>query len=197
MSKKSKKVSKPGKTDRQRGRGGQADRCEIEIMDQRADSSADRYQDPDVIRNALRKKRIALVGLSANELRASNFVGRYLLFHGYDVIPVNPKEDTILGRKTYPSLADIPKDVEIEIVDVFRHPSAVPGIAEEAVKIGARVLWLQFGVISEQGAQIARKAGLDVVMDRCLKVEHARYLGRMHWLGFNTGRITARRAQMA
>ena len=150
------------------------------------------YQNQDVIRNALNAKRIALVGLSANELRASSFVGRYLLFHGYDVVPVNPNEESILGRKSYPSLSDIPE--KVDIVDVFRHPSAVPAIAEEAKAVGANCLWLQFGVISEEGAELASKGGLDVVMDRCLKVEHARYLGRMHWLGFNTGRITARRA---
>jgi uncharacterized protein len=151
------------------------------------------YQDPDVIRRVLTFKHIAVVGLSANELRASSFVGRYLLFHGYDVTPVNPKEQRILGRKSYASLSDIPHP--IDTVDVFRHPRAVPGIAEEAVRIGASCLWLQFGVISEEGAEIAKKGGLAVVMDRCLKVEHARYLGRMHWLGFNTGRITARRAK--
>jgi len=157
----------------------------------------DQYQDPDVIQETLKRKRIALVGLSANELRASNFVGRYMLFHGYDVIPVNPKEESILQRKAYPSLSEIPNEIDIDIVDVFRHPSAVRGIAEEAKAIGAKCLWLQFGVISEEGAEIAQKDGLDVVMDRCLKVEHARYLGRMHWLGLNTGRITARRAKIA
>ncbi len=156
-----------------------------------------RYQDPDVIRRALQSRRIAIVGLSADPLRASNFVGRYLLFHGYDVIPVNPKEYSILGRRSYPSLTAIPPDVEIDVVDVFRHPSAAPGIAEEAVAIGAKCLWLQFGVISEDSAELAQRGGLDVVMDRCLKVEHARYLGRMHWLGLNTGQITARRPEIA
>lgn len=152
-----------------------------------------KYQDPDAIRRALAGERIAIVGLSADPLRASNFVGRYLLFHGYEVVPVNPKEQSILGKRSYPSLTAIPADLTIDVVDVFRHPSAVPGIAEEAVAIGAKCLWLQFGVISEEGAELALAGGLDVVMDRCLKVEHARYLGRMHWLGLNTGRISARR----
>jgi len=156
----------------------------------------DEYQDPDVIRSALAMKRIAMVGLSANELRASNFVGRYLLFHGYDVIPVNPKEKTILKRKSYPSLLEIPEDIVIDIVDVFRHPSAVPQIAGEAARIHARFLWLQFGVISLEGAKMATEGGMDVVMDRCLKVEHARHLGRLHWLGLNTGNISARRPQI-
>ena len=137
-------------------------------------------------------RTIAIVGLSPNELRPSHFVGFYLQRHGYRVIPVNPRETEILGQRSYPSLADIPEHVDV--VDVFRQPDAVPAIAEEAVAIGAGALWLQFGVISPEGAAIARRGGLGVVMDRCLKVEHARVLGRMHWLGFNTGQITARRA---
>ncbi len=147
------------------------------------------YQDCAVIQHVLTMPRVAIVGLSGNELRASNFVGRYLLRNGYDVVPVNPREETILGRTSYASLADIPDPVDT--VDVFRKPDAVPEIARDAVAIGAKCLWLQYNVISEEGARIATEGGLDVVMDRCLKVEHARYLGRMHWLGFNTGRITA------
>ena len=147
------------------------------------------YQDCAVIQRVLTMQRVAVVGLSANELRASNFVGRYLLRNGYEVIPVNPREETILGQTSYASLADIPDPVDT--VDVFRKPDAVPDIAREAVAIGAKCLWLQYNVISEEGARIAIDGGLDVVMDRCMKVEHARYLGRMHWLGFNTGRITA------
>jgi predicted CoA-binding protein len=147
------------------------------------------YQEPEVIRRVLAKPRVAIVGLSGNELRASNFVGRYLLRHGYDVIPVNPREDSILGNKSFARLTDIP--VPVDTVNVFRRPSAVPEIARDAVSIGATCLWLQFGIISEEGVEIASSGGLDTVMDRCLKVEHARYLGRMHWLGFNTGRITA------
>jgi hypothetical protein len=156
--------------------------------------SAKPYQDTDVIRAVLNRTRIAVVGLSANELRASHFVGRYMQLHGYDVIPVNPREESILGLVSYATLSDIPEPVDI--VDVFRKPEAVPAIAEEAVATGAACLWLQFGVISDDGATIANNGGLDVVMDRCLKVEHARYKGRMHWLGLNTGRITARRAKM-
>lgn len=149
------------------------------------------YQQPDIIRQVLARPRVAIVGLSANDLRASNFVGRYLLRNGYDVVPVNPRETSILGRKSYASLSDIPDPVDT--VDVFRHPDAVPDIARDAAAIGASCLWLQYGVISQDGADIATDAGLDVVIDRCMKVEHARYLGRMHWLGLNTGRITARR----
>lgn len=150
-----------------------------------------KYQDPDVIRHALSYHTVAIVGLSGNELRASNFVGRYLQIQGYEVIPVNPREGSILGNTSYPSLGDIPQPVEI--VDVFRKPEALPAIAEEAVAIGAKCLWMQFGVISQEAADIATAGGLDVVMDKCMKVEYARYLGRMHWLGFNTKRIVARR----
>ena len=149
-----------------------------------------RYQDPQTIQRVIHTaKTVAIVGLSPNELRASHFVGYYLKRHGYRVIPVNPRETEILGEKTVPTLQDVPGHVDI--VNVFRAPDAVPGIAAEAVAIGAGSLWCQFGVISEEGGRIAEAGGLAVIMDRCLKVEHARYVGRMHWLGFNTGRITS------
>lgn len=151
-----------------------------------------KYQDPATIRDLLGSDRtVAIVGLSPNALRPSNFVGFYLQRHGYRVVPVNPREREILGEVSYPSLTAIP--FPVDVVDVFRAPNAVPGIAEEAVRIGAKALWLQFGVISPEGAVIAEEGGLLVVMDRCMKVEHARHMGRMHWLGFNTGKVTARR----
>ena len=149
-----------------------------------------RYQDPLTIQRVLLDaKTIAIVGLSGNPLRASNFVGFYLQRHGYRVIPVNPREPEILGERSYASLRDVP--VPVDIVDVFRAPAALPEIARDAVAIGAKCLWCQFTVIKEEGARIASDAGLAVVMDRCLKVEHARYDGRMHWLGFNTERVTS------
>ena len=152
-----------------------------------------RYQDPLTIQRLLHTaSTIAILGLSGNELRASNFVGYYLKRHGYRVIPVNPREEEILGEKCYPSLRDIPEPVDV--VNVFRTPDALPAIARDAVAIGAGTLWCQFGVINEEGARIAEDGGLTVIMDRCLKVEHARYVGRMHWLGFNTQRITSVRA---
>jgi uncharacterized protein len=152
-----------------------------------------RYQDPLTIQRVLHTaSTIAVVGLSGNELRASNFVGYYLKRHGYQVIPVNPRETEILGQRCYPGLLDIP--VPVDVVNVFRAPDALPGIAREAVTIGAGALWCQFGVINTEAAQIAGDGGVTVIMDRCLKVEHARYAGRMHWLGFNTQRITSVRA---
>ena len=152
------------------------------------------FQDPGIIRAALAERRIAIVGLSANELRASHFVGFYLKRHGYEIVPVNPRETSILGHACYPSLTDIPEPVGV--VDVFRAPDAVPDIARQALAIDARYLWLQFGVISLEGIEIAKAGGIDVVVDRCLKVEHARHLGRMHWLGFNTDVISAKRRQV-
>jgi predicted CoA-binding protein len=149
-----------------------------------------RYQDPLTIQRVIHSaKTIAIVGLSSNHLRASYFVGFYLKRHGYRVIPVNPRESEVLGEKSYPSLGEVPGHVDI--VNVFRAPDALPGIARDAVAIGAATLWCQFTVINEEGARIAEAGGLSVVMDRCIKVEHARYVGRMHWLGFNTQRITS------
>ncbi len=151
------------------------------------------YQEPLTIQRLLHSaKTIAIVGLSNNPLRASYFVGYYLKRHGYHVIPVNPREQEILGETCYASLSDVPEHVDI--VNVFRAPDALPGIAREAAEIGADAVWTQFGVINAEGAQIAEDGGATVIMDRCLKVEHARYVGRMHWLGFNTQRITSVRA---
>ena len=142
-----------------------------------------RYQDPLIIQRAIHgAKTVAIVGLSRNHLRSSYFVGFYLRRHGYRIIPVNPRETEVLGEKSFKSLADVP--VHVDIVNVFRAPDALPDIAREAVAIGASNLWCQFTVINEEG-------GLSVIMDRCIKVEHARYVGRMHWLGFNTQRITS------
>jgi predicted CoA-binding protein len=149
-----------------------------------------RYQDPMTIQRVLHNaKTVAIVGLSKNELRASFFVAYYLARHGYRVIPVNPRELQILGQKSFASLLDVP--VPIDVVNVFRAPDALPDIAADAVKIHAGTLWCQYNVINEDGARIAEAGGVSVVMDRCIKVEHARYIGRMHWLGFNTQRITS------
>jgi uncharacterized protein len=149
-----------------------------------------RHADPLAIQRVLHTARtIAIVGLSSNELRASYFVGYYLKRHGYRVIPVNPRETEILGEQAYPGLLDIPGPVDV--VNVFRAPDALPQIARDTVAIGATALWCQFGVVNAEGARIAEDGGVTVIMDRCIKIEHARYLGRMHWLGFSTQRITS------
>jgi hypothetical protein len=151
------------------------------------------YQDPLEIQRVLHSaKTIAVVGLSSNELRPSFFVGYYLKRHGYQVIPVNPRETSILGETSYKSLQDVP--LPVDIVDVFRAPDALPQIARDAAEIGAGTLWCQYGVINSEGTKIAADAGLTAIVDRCMKVEHARYIGRMNWLGFNTQRITSVRS---
>jgi uncharacterized protein len=132
------------------------------------------YQNPDVIAAALRERRIAVVGLSANPARDSHDVARYLQRNGYQIVPVNPNETMVLGEICYPSLLDIPASATPGVVDVFRRPAAAPEIARDAARIGARFLWLQLGVVSEEAARIAEAAGLQVVVDRCMMVEHRR-----------------------
>lgn len=144
------------------------------------------------LRRVLRDSRtLAMVGLSADWFRPSNFVAKYMQEHGYRVIPVNPKYEQILGEKCYPDLKSIPGPVDL--VDVFRRPADCPPIAEDAVAIGAKVLWLQIGVISDEARRIAEDAGLTVVMDRCLKIEFARLYGGLGWFGVNTRVISSRR----
>ena len=134
---------------------------------------------------------IAVVGLSAEWHRPSNFAAKYMQTHGYHVIPVNPRYDSILGERSYARLEDIPEPVDL--VDVFRKTDDVLPIARSAVAIGAKVLWQQIGVLNLAADVLAREAGLDTVMDRCVKIEHARLFGGLHWAGVNTRVISARR----
>jgi len=134
---------------------------------------------------------IAIVGLSADWYRPSYFAAKYMQEHGFRIIPVNPKYDEILGEKCYPNLKAIPKPVDI--VDVFRKPDDCVPIAQDAVSIGAKVLWLQLGVVNEEAARVAETGGLEVVMDRCVKIEYARLFGGLSWFGVNTKVISARR----
>jgi len=136
-------------------------------------------------------RRIAMVGLSSNPFRPSHFAAIYLLSEGYDVIPVNPREVEVLGRKSYLSVAAVPGP--IDVVDIFREPAAVPAIVEEAIAKQAKVIWMQLGVVNEEAAARARAAGLEVVMDRCMKIEHARFFGGLNTIGMNTAVITAKR----
>jgi len=141
-----------------------------------------------------RADTVAVVGASSNPARASNFVITYLLSSSardLDVYLVNPRETEILGEPVYPSLADLP--VVPDIVDVFRRPDDIPAVADEAIAIGAKTLWVQLGLWSADAAERAASAGLDVVMDRCLKIEHARFHGGLHLHGFDTGVISSRR----
>ncbi len=145
----------------------------------------------DRLRILERYRHIAMVGLSSNPFRPSHFAAIYLISQGYDVIPINPRETEVLGRKSYPTLAAVTGP--IEVVDIFREPAAVPQIVEEAIAVGAKVIWMQLGVIHEEAAERARKAGLEVVMDRCMKIEHARFFGGLNSIGMNTTVITSRR----
>jgi predicted CoA-binding protein len=138
-----------------------------------------------------RCRTIAVVGLSADWNRPSYFAASYLQGKGYRIVPVNPKAEAILGERCYPRLEDIP--FAIDMVDVFRKPADVLPIAHSAVAIGARCLWQQLGVMNLEADAIARAAGLESVMDRCVKIEHARLFGGLHWAGVNTGVISAQR----
>jgi predicted CoA-binding protein len=144
------------------------------------------------LRRILRENHvIAVVGLSADWFRPSYFAAKYMQEHGYRVIPVNPKYAEILGEKCYRSLRDIPE--KVDIVDVFRKTQDVPPIADDAIAIRAKVLWQQLGVRNEAAAAKARAAGLDAVMDRCVKIEHGRLFGGLNWVGVNTRVISAKR----
>lgn len=135
--------------------------------------------------------RIAMVGLSANWYRPSNFAAKYLLDHGYEVIPVNPVYDEVLGQKCYPSLTDIPEPVDV--VDIFQRAEKVPPLVEQAIEIGAKVVWMQLGVVNEEAAARAREAGLEVVMNRCMKIEYGRLFGGLNFIGVDTKIISSSR----
>lgn len=138
-------------------------------------------------------RRIAVVGISAEWHRPSYFVGKYLLEHGYTMIPVNPKYTEVLGQRCYPDLASARAAGAIDMVDCFRKSDDIGPLAEQAIAIGARCLWLQLGVVNETAKARARAAGLDVVMDRCVKIEHGRLFGGLNWAGVNTRVISSKR----
>jgi predicted CoA-binding protein len=144
------------------------------------------------LRRILAESRtLAVVGLSAQWHRPSYFAAKYMQDHGYRIVPVNPRYDEVLGQKCYPDLRSIPHPVDL--VDCFRKSSDIPPLADDAIAIGAKVLWMQLGIVNEAAAQRAVAAGLDVVMNRCVKIEHARILGGLNWAGVNTRIISSRR----
>jgi predicted CoA-binding protein len=146
------------------------------------------------LRRILKTNRvIAVVGLSADWYRPSYFAAKYMIEHGYTVIPVNPRYDTILGQKCYKSLRDIPE--KVDIVDCFRKTQDIMPIAEDAITISAKVLWQQLGVMNTEAAKKAEAAGLEAVIDRCVKIEHGRLFGGLNWCGVNTRVISAKRPQ--
>jgi predicted CoA-binding protein len=136
-------------------------------------------------------RTVAVVGVSADWFRPSHFVAKYLLTHGYRMIPVNPRYDEVLGQRCWPSLEAVPEPVDL--VDVFRKTADVMPIARSAIEIRAKCLWQQIGVVNSEAALLAVEAGLDSVMDRCVKIEHARLFGGLHWAGVNTRVISSRR----
>jgi predicted CoA-binding protein len=148
--------------------------------------------DISTLRRILRESRtIAIVGLSADWHRPSNFAAKYLQRHGCRIVPVNPRYDSILGERSYKALEDIP--FKVDVVDVFRRTEDVLPFARSAIALGAKCLWQQIGVKNLQADALVRAAGLDSVMDRCMKIEHARLFGGLHWAGVNTRVISARR----
>ncbi len=148
-------------------------------------TARDRLQ---IIQNA---RSVALVGVSANPIRSSNFVATYLVRTPLVTYPVNPAYDEVLGLRCYPTLRDLPEVPDI--VDIFRREEAIPGVVEEAIEIGAKVVWFQLGLRHDEAARRALDAGLQVVQDRCLKIEHARFSGKLHLGGFDTGVISSKR----
>jgi uncharacterized protein len=150
--------------------------------------------DSEKVRRILSRYRtLAVVGLSAQWHRPSYFAAKYMQEHGYRVIPVNPMYDRILGEKCYKSLRDIPD--KVDIVDCFRKSAEIPALAEEAIAIGAPVLWMQLGVENPEARARAEAAGLEVVENRCVKIEHGRFFGGLGWVGVNTKVISAKRAR--
>jgi uncharacterized protein len=155
----------------------------------------ERYQNTKRIRELLGSARtIAVVGLSTESTKASNMVASYLQDEGYRIIPVHPKAQQILGERCYPNLRSVPD--KVDIVDVFRPAAEVAGIVEDAIAIGAGAVWLQLRIIDLEAADRALDAGLDVVVDKCVKMEHGRFCGALHWAGMNTELITAKRARI-
>ena len=136
-------------------------------------------------------KSVALVGVSANPIRSSNFVASYIVRTHLRAYPVNPAYEEVLGLRCYPSLRDLPEVPDV--VDVFRRHDAIPEVVDEAIEVGAKVVWLQLGLRHDEAATKAREAGLEVVQDRCLKIEHARWHGGLHLGGFDTGVISSKR----
>ncbi len=150
--------------------------------------------DINTLRRILKQTRtLAIVGLSANWYRPSFFAAKYMQEHGYRIIPVNPAYEEVLGEKCYPSLKEIPE--QIDMVDCFRKSEDNEPIAKQAIEIGAKVLWMQLGVMNENAARMARDAGLEVVQDRCVKIEHGRLFGGLNWAGVNTKVISSKRPQ--
>lgn len=171
---------------------GQSIACSIRLNSSLSDEQKARFQNEETIRRILdRRGTIAVVGLSADPQKASHFVASYFLERGWKIIPVTPRAGTVLGIPTVPSLIDVKEP--IDVVDIFRPPEEIPGIVEQAIQIKAKSVWMQLRLIDIPSAEKALASGLDVVVDRCIKMEHGRYGGGLHAAGMNTEIISARR----
>jgi predicted CoA-binding protein len=170
--------------------------CDISMNSRLRPEDRERFQNTKAIREILdTAKTIAIVGMSTELTKASNMVGSYLMDEGFTVIPVNPRATEILGQKCYPDLKSIP--VPIDVVDVFRPPSEVSAIVDEAIAVGAKAVWTQLKIADLKAAARAQEAGLVAVADKCIKMEHGRFGGQLHWAGMNTQIVTAQRRRFA
>jgi uncharacterized protein len=168
--------------------------CDIQMNTVLSPELRATFQSPALIRKILGEtKTIAMVGLSSNPQRPSYFVASYLKHEGYRIIPVNPTADTILGERSYADLLSIEEPVDM--VDIFRRPAECTEVVRQAIAIQAKTVWLQLRVVNLEAARLAEAADLQVVMDRCVKMEHGRYNGSLHWVGMNTEIVSARRAE--
>jgi predicted CoA-binding protein len=166
--------------------------CDISMNTRLSADERNKYQNAEVIRRLLNtSKTFAIVGLSDKKERASHFVGAYLKYEGYKIIPVNPLLQEVLGEKSYPDLKSIA--FPIDVVDIFRRPDEAVNIVKQAIEIKAKAVWMQLGIVNREAAELATENGLLVVMDRCVKMEHGRYNGNLHWAGMNTEIITAKK----
>jgi predicted CoA-binding protein len=167
--------------------------CDISMNTSLSAEERKLYQNTEIIRDLLhRSHTVAMVGLSDKKERASNFVGSYLKSEGYKIIPVNPNLKEVLGEKSYPDLKSIQEP--IDIVDIFRRPDEIMPIVEQAIAIKAKAIWMQLLIVNRDAAKLASDNGLIVIMDKCVKIEHGRYIGTLHWAGMNTEIVTAKKA---
>lgn len=166
--------------------------CAIVLNTRLTPEDRARFQDTRIIRQVLGEaKTIAVVGLSTESTKASNMVASYLQDEGYRIVPVNPRATEILGEKSYPDLKSIP--FPIDVVDIFRPPAEIPAVVDEAIEVGAKTVWMQLRLVDLPSAEKAQAAGLNVVVDKCIKMEHGRFGGMLHWAGMNTEVISAKR----
>ncbi len=167
--------------------------CDISLNTVLTEGQRAIYQDPATIQRILgESKTVGIYGLSADTQKASYFVASYLQSHGYRIIPINPNATEILGEKCYPTISSVPE--KLDVLDIFRRASEVPPLIDEAITRKIPVIWLQLRIIHLPSAEKARAAGLTVILDKCIKMEHGRYLGGLNFAGMNTEIISARRA---